>query len=49
MKKLVAMLVILSIGLFSMGCGGETKKPAETKKPGETKPVDEKKDEKKPE
>jgi hypothetical protein len=27
MKKLLAGMVILSLGLFTLGCGGETKTP----------------------
>ena len=45
MRTLAAFLMMLSLGLFTVGCGGgEDKKPAgdNTEKPADDKPADDK-------
>ncbi len=33
MKKLITCLLVVAVGLFTIGCGGDAKKPTEPSKP----------------
>jgi hypothetical protein len=39
MKRLISGLVILSLGLFTFGCGGDAKAPAKKPEAGKTAPA----------